>query len=152
MCNQSYSWKIIDYFTYKQIKKVLPILCEFFHILLWQWVSYRSNIAYYKHVGFTPKCIFKRKVYKEDNYFSFASNINKKWNWNRVHLINVIFSGGSKISTLNKVLLSQGVDLDRLWHAIDQVIVKTIISAWPILKHSYHACFPSHDMVSLLAF
>lgn len=53
----------------------------------------------------------------------------------------------SKISTLNKILLSQGVDLDRLWHAIDQVIVKTIISAWPILKHSYHACFPSHDMV-----
>ncbi|XP_026741426.1 tubulin polyglutamylase TTLL13-like isoform X2 [Trichoplusia ni] len=52
-----------------------------------------------------------------------------------------------KISTLNKILLSQGVDLDRLWHAIDQVIVKTIISAWPILKHSYHACFPSHDMV-----
>ncbi|XP_045450147.1 tubulin polyglutamylase TTLL13-like [Melitaea cinxia] len=52
-----------------------------------------------------------------------------------------------KISTLNKVLLSQGVDLDQLWHSIDQVIVKTIISAWPILKHSYHACFPSHDMV-----
>ncbi|XP_052742468.1 tubulin polyglutamylase TTLL13 [Bicyclus anynana] len=52
-----------------------------------------------------------------------------------------------KISTLNKLLLSQGVDLDRLWHSIDQVIVKTIISAWPILKHSYHACFPSHDMV-----
>lgn len=39
------------------------------------------------------------------------------------------------------------MDLDSLWHAIDQVIVKTIISAWPILKHSYHACFPSHDMV-----
>ncbi|XP_050676228.1 tubulin polyglutamylase TTLL13-like isoform X3 [Leptidea sinapis] len=52
-----------------------------------------------------------------------------------------------KISTLNKILISQGVDLDRLWHSIDQVIVKTIISAWPILKHSYHACFPSHDMV-----
>ncbi|XP_063829991.1 tubulin polyglutamylase TTLL13-like isoform X1 [Ostrinia nubilalis] len=52
-----------------------------------------------------------------------------------------------KISTLNKILVSQGIDLDRLWHSIDQVIVKTIISAWPILKHSYHACFPSHDMV-----
>ncbi|KAJ2949676.1 hypothetical protein O0L34_g15603 [Tuta absoluta] len=52
-----------------------------------------------------------------------------------------------KISTLNKILLSQGIDLDRLWHSVDQVIVKTIISAWPILKHSYHACFPSHDMV-----
>lgn len=52
-----------------------------------------------------------------------------------------------KISTLNKILLSQGVALDDVWRAIDQVIVKTIISAWPILKHSYHACFPSHDMV-----
>ncbi|GBP31585.1 Tubulin polyglutamylase TTLL6 [Eumeta japonica] len=52
-----------------------------------------------------------------------------------------------KISTLNKILASQGVDLDRLWASIDQVIVKTIIAAWPILKHSYHACFPSHDMI-----
>ncbi|XP_013170058.1 PREDICTED: tubulin polyglutamylase TTLL13-like [Papilio xuthus] len=52
-----------------------------------------------------------------------------------------------KISTLNKILLSQGVDLSRLWYSIDQVIVKTIIAAWPILKHSYHACFPSHDTV-----
>ncbi|CAH2049394.1 unnamed protein product, partial [Iphiclides podalirius] len=54
----------------------------------------------------------------------------------------------SKISTLNKILMSQGVDLSRLWYSIDQVIVKTIIAAWPILKHSYHACFPSHDTVN----
>ena len=26
------------------------------------------------------------------------------------------------------------------------MIVKTVISAQPILKHSYHACFPSHDI------
>ncbi|XP_048484691.1 tubulin polyglutamylase TTLL13 isoform X2 [Plutella xylostella] len=52
-----------------------------------------------------------------------------------------------KISTLNKILQSQGVNVEALWQSVDQVIVKTIISAWPILKHSYHACFPTHDMV-----
>ncbi|XP_041980586.1 tubulin polyglutamylase ttll6-like [Aricia agestis] len=52
-----------------------------------------------------------------------------------------------KISTLNKILKSQGVDVEGVWQSVDQVIVKTVIAAWPVLKHSYHACFPSHDTV-----
>lgn len=42
--------------------------------------------------------------------------------------------------------MAMGYDVRELWESIDEVIVKTVIAAWPILKHSYHACFPSHDL------
>jgi tubulin polyglutamylase TTLL6/13 len=32
-----------------------------------------------------------------------------------------------------------------MWSNVDDVIVKTVIAAHPILKHNYHACFPAHD-------
>lgn len=35
--------------------------------------------------------------------------------------------------------------MDELWHKIDEIIIKTIQAAYPILKHSYHTCFPMHD-------
>lgn len=52
-----------------------------------------------------------------------------------------------KISTLNRILATEGFDVAELWSNIDDVIVKTILSALPMLKHNYNASFPSHDMV-----
>jgi tubulin polyglutamylase TTLL6/13 len=56
---------------------------------------------------------------------------------------------GSKrrFSTLNRILSSEGYDIAELWSNIDDVIVKTIISAWPMLKHTYNASFPTHDII-----
>lgn len=50
-----------------------------------------------------------------------------------------------KISTLNKWLIAKDVDVDELWGKIDGVIIKTVLAAYPVLKHSYHACFSTHD-------
>lgn len=52
-----------------------------------------------------------------------------------------------KISTLNRILATEGFDVAELWSNIDDVIIKTILSALPMLKHNYSASFPSHDMV-----
>lgn len=49
-----------------------------------------------------------------------------------------------KLSTLNKHLESISCDTDKMWNDIEDVIIKTLISAHPILKHNYHTCFPSH--------
>lgn len=59
------------------------------------------------------------------------------------------YESGSKrkFSTLNKILSSEGYDVETLWANIDDVIVKTILSAWPMLKHNYLASFPNHDVV-----
>lgn len=46
---------------------------------------------------------------------------------------------------MNKWLKTKDVDVNELCQRIDEIIIKTISAAHPILKHSYHTCFPTHD-------
>ncbi|BFG03602.1 tubulin polyglutamylase TTLL13P [Drosophila madeirensis] len=57
--------------------------------------------------------------------------------------------GGSKrkLSAFNKWLLEHSYDVAEFWASVDDAIIKTIISAWPVLKHNYHVCFPRHDKI-----
>lgn len=84
-------------------------------------------------------------------------NLNQKY----MHLTNysinknsVTYSrdheAGSKrtFGALNRMLEADGHDVAHLWSNIDDLIVKTIISAWPVLSHSYRASFPLHDDIS----
>ncbi|XP_046399768.1 tubulin polyglutamylase TTLL6-like [Ischnura elegans] len=50
-----------------------------------------------------------------------------------------------KLSTLNKWLSNHGYDVAELWKKIDDVIIKTILSAYQTLKHNYWACFSSRN-------
>lgn len=52
-----------------------------------------------------------------------------------------------KLSTLNRILANEGYDVSELWANIDDVIIKTVLSALPMLKHNYNASFPAHDMI-----
>ncbi|KAJ8384209.1 hypothetical protein AAFF_G00207570 [Aldrovandia affinis] len=49
-----------------------------------------------------------------------------------------------KLSTFNKHLEAKSYDKDKIWRDIEDLIIKTLISAHPILKHNYHTCFPNH--------
>uniref|UniRef100_A0AAQ5XT82 Tubulin tyrosine ligase-like family, member 6 n=1 Tax=Amphiprion ocellaris TaxID=80972 RepID=A0AAQ5XT82_AMPOC len=49
-----------------------------------------------------------------------------------------------KLSTLNKHMESISCNTEKMWNDIEDVIIKTLISAHPILKHNYHTCFPNH--------
>ncbi|XP_049321096.1 tubulin polyglutamylase ttll6 isoform X1 [Astyanax mexicanus] len=49
-----------------------------------------------------------------------------------------------KLSTLNKHLEAMCYNTEKVWVDIEDVIIKTLISAHPILKHNYHTCFPNH--------
>ncbi|ESO89624.1 hypothetical protein LOTGIDRAFT_124780 [Lottia gigantea] len=53
---------------------------------------------------------------------------------------------GSKrrITTIMKYLKDKGHDVEKLWEDIDDVIIKTMISAHSVLKHNYRTCFPNH--------
>lgn len=53
-----------------------------------------------------------------------------------------------KLSTLNKLLESLGCNTEKMWSDIEDAVVKTLISAHPILKHNYHTCFPNHTTCS----
>lgn len=43
---------------------------------------------------------------------------------------------------------SHGHNLKQIWGDIEDMIIKTIISAHPIIKHNYHTCFPNHTLNS----
>ncbi|KAK9506683.1 hypothetical protein O3M35_008574 [Rhynocoris fuscipes] len=92
---------------------------------------------------------FATKRYKEPN----GANISNMY----MHLTNYSVNkhsrayvndaeGGSKrrISTINHWLMDRFYNTERLWKAVDDVIVKTVIVAVPTLKHSYQTCFPNH--------
>uniref|UniRef100_A0A1I8HYV3 Tubulin--tyrosine ligase-like protein 9 n=1 Tax=Macrostomum lignano TaxID=282301 RepID=A0A1I8HYV3_9PLAT len=47
-----------------------------------------------------------------------------------------------RISTINRWLAKNGHDVAKLWSDIDDVIIKTILSAHGVLRHNYRSCFP----------
>nr|XP_046487173.1 tubulin polyglutamylase TTLL13-like isoform X1 [Neodiprion pinetum] len=93
---------------------------------------------------------FATSRYKEptghntSNVFMHLTNyaVNKH---SRMYIVDDEAGSKRKISTLNKWLKMKEVDVDELWSRIDEVIIKTVLAAYPVLKHSYHTCFPTHD-------
>uniref|UniRef100_H2ZK35 TTL13 polyglutamylase n=1 Tax=Ciona savignyi TaxID=51511 RepID=H2ZK35_CIOSA len=49
-----------------------------------------------------------------------------------------------KLATVCQWLTDHGYDVKKMWDNIEDVIIKTLISAHPILKHNYRTCFPNH--------
>ncbi|XP_063781905.1 tubulin polyglutamylase TTLL13 [Pseudophryne corroboree] len=49
-----------------------------------------------------------------------------------------------KLSTLRTWLEENCYDTNKLWEDIEDAIIKTLLSAHPILKHNYRTCFPNH--------
>ncbi|XP_011053219.1 PREDICTED: tubulin polyglutamylase TTLL13-like [Acromyrmex echinatior] len=83
--------------------------------------------------------------YNISNMFMHLTNysVNKH---NRMYIIDDEIGSKRKISTLNKWFKTKNIDVDELWNKIDEIIIKTIIAAYPVLKHNYHACFSMHNM------
>ncbi|XP_054617816.1 tubulin polyglutamylase ttll6 isoform X4 [Dunckerocampus dactyliophorus] len=53
-----------------------------------------------------------------------------------------------KLSALIKQLEAACGDTDKLWSDVEDVIIKTLISVQPVLRHNYHTCFPSYAVGS----
>nr|CDS17693.1 tubulin polyglutamylase TTLL13 [Echinococcus granulosus] len=49
-----------------------------------------------------------------------------------------------RITTVNCWLIEHGYDVDKIWHDIDDVILKVLMSGLPVLRHNYRTCFPNH--------
>ncbi|XP_044014149.1 tubulin polyglutamylase TTLL13, partial [Aphidius gifuensis] len=83
--------------------------------------------------------------YNTSNVFMHLTNyaVNKH---SRMYVNDDEFGSKRKISTLNQILKINGCNVDELWSKIDEIIVKTILSAYPILKHNYKTCFSTHDL------
>ncbi|XP_052052542.1 tubulin polyglutamylase TTLL6 [Apodemus sylvaticus] len=65
------------------------------------------------------------------------------------NFIQDAYSGSKrKLSTFNTYMKTHGYDVEQIWRGIEDVIIKTLISAHPVIKHNYHTCFPSHTLNS----
>ncbi|GAB1296714.1 Tubulin polyglutamylase TTLL6 [Apodemus speciosus] len=65
------------------------------------------------------------------------------------NFIQDAYSGSKrKLSTFNAYMKTHGYDVEQIWRGIEDVIIKTLISAHPVIKHNYHTCFPSHTLNS----
>ncbi|XP_077481656.1 tubulin polyglutamylase ttll6 isoform X2 [Stigmatopora argus] len=53
-----------------------------------------------------------------------------------------------KLTTLIRQLEAFRADADKLWGDIEDMIIKTLISIQPVLKHNYRTCFPNHTLGS----
>lgn len=53
---------------------------------------------------------------------------------------------GSKrrLSTINQWFTDNGYSTKKIWATIEDVIIKTLVAAHPVLRHNYRSCFPSH--------
>uniref|UniRef100_A0A8C3GGY4 Tubulin polyglutamylase TTLL13 n=1 Tax=Cairina moschata TaxID=8855 RepID=A0A8C3GGY4_CAIMO len=49
-----------------------------------------------------------------------------------------------KLSTLNAWMMDNSYNTTKLWEDIEDIIIKTLISAHPVVKHNYQSCFPNH--------
>uniref|UniRef100_A0A0A9WX28 Tubulin polyglutamylase TTLL6 n=1 Tax=Lygus hesperus TaxID=30085 RepID=A0A0A9WX28_LYGHE len=49
-----------------------------------------------------------------------------------------------KLSTIHNWLVEHNYNAAKVWDAIDDVIVKTILTALPHMRYNYRVCFPSH--------
>eukprot|EP01006_Ploeotia_vitrea_P025637 TRINITY_DN58539_c0_g1_i1.p1 TRINITY_DN58539_c0_g1~~TRINITY_DN58539_c0_g1_i1.p1 ORF type:complete len:1417 (-),score=160.11 TRINITY_DN58539_c0_g1_i1:52-4302(-) len=64
------------------------------------------------------------------------------------------FSSGSKrdFRFLNQYLTSLGFDVGEMWHKVQDVIVKSVISIHHILRHVYRATLPEHSNLGTSCF
>ncbi|XP_060846125.1 tubulin polyglutamylase TTLL6-like [Rhopalosiphum padi] len=77
-----------------------------------------------------------------DRYMHLTNySVNK---CNKMYIDNEIFGSKRRITTLNNWLHAEGYDEKKIWNEIDDVIIKTIILAYPFVNRSYQTCFSSH--------
>uniref|UniRef100_A0A2I2Z548 Tubulin tyrosine ligase like 6 n=1 Tax=Gorilla gorilla gorilla TaxID=9595 RepID=A0A2I2Z548_GORGO len=53
-----------------------------------------------------------------------------------------------KLSTFSAYMEDHSYNVEQIWRDIEDVIIKTLISAHPIIRHNYHTCFPNHTLNS----
>ncbi|KAA3680367.1 tubulin polyglutamylase TTLL6/13 [Paragonimus westermani] len=58
--------------------------------------------------------------------------------------------GGTKrrVTTLNRWFIQNGYDLQKIWSDVDDVVIKTVLSGYGVLRHNYRTCFPNHVQAS----
>ncbi|XP_019494046.1 PREDICTED: tubulin polyglutamylase TTLL6 isoform X1 [Hipposideros armiger] len=128
---------IIDGFKFDLRVYVLMTSCDPLRIF-----AYSEGLVRFATTSYSPPCT--------DNLEDICMHLtNYSINKHSSNFIRDVHSGSKrKLSTFNMYMERHGYNVEQIWRDIEDVIVKTIISAHPIIKHNYHTCFPNHTLNS----
>ncbi|XP_054565254.1 tubulin polyglutamylase TTLL6 isoform X2 [Eptesicus fuscus] len=128
---------IIDGFKFDLRIYVLITSCDPLRIF-----TYKEGLARFATTSYSHPCT--------DNLDDICMHLtNYSINKHSSNFIQDSHSGSKrKLSTFNTYMESHGYNVEQIWRDIEDVIIKTIISAYPIIKHNYHTCFPNHTLNS----
>ncbi|XP_058531842.1 tubulin polyglutamylase TTLL6 [Ochotona princeps] len=128
---------IIDGFKFDLRIYVLITSCDPLRIFV-----YNEGLARFATTCYSHPCM--------DNLDDICMHLtNYSINKHSSNFIEDAHSGSKrKLSTFNLYMESHGHNLKQIWGDIEDMIIKTIISAHPIIKHNYHTCFPNHTLNS----
>ncbi|NXC22398.1 TTL13 polyglutamylase, partial [Corythaeola cristata] len=76
-----------------------------------------------------------------------SRNLVKKGSFKKTRVVSVALIScppHRKLSTLKAWMTDNSYNTTKLWEDIEDVIIKTLISAHPVVKHHYQSCFPKH--------
>lgn len=128
---------IIDGFKFDLRIYVLITSCDPLRIF-----TYKEGLARFATTSYSHPCT--------DNLDDICMHLtNYSINKHSSNFVQDSLSGSKrKLSTFNTYMESHGYNVEQIWRDIEDVIIKTIISAYPIIKHNYHTCFPNHTLNS----
>ncbi|KAB0367156.1 hypothetical protein FD755_020480 [Muntiacus reevesi] len=128
---------IIDGFKFDLRIYVLMTSCDPLRIFV-----YNEGLARFATTSYSHPCT--------DNLDDICMHLtNYSINKHSANFLQDAHSGSKrKLSTFNTYMESHGYNVAQIWRDVEDVIIKTIISAYPIIKHNYHTCFPHHTLNS----
>ncbi|XP_037666296.1 tubulin polyglutamylase TTLL6 isoform X2 [Choloepus didactylus] len=128
---------IIDGFKFDLRIYVLVTSCDPLRIFV-----YNEGLTRFATTSYSYPC--------SDNLDDICMHLtNYSINKHSSNFIRDAHSGSKrKLSTFNIHMENHGYNMEQIWRDIEDVIIKTIISAHPIIKHNYHTCFPNHTLNS----
>uniref|UniRef100_A0A8C6Y6J1 Tubulin tyrosine ligase like 13 n=1 Tax=Naja naja TaxID=35670 RepID=A0A8C6Y6J1_NAJNA len=95
-----------------------------------------------KEIKHGEHMICQQYISKDDICMHLTNYAINKHNENFVRDDNT--GSKRKLSTLNTWMREHSYDTAELWRDIEDIIIKTLIAAHPVLKHNYRTCFPHH--------
>uniref|UniRef100_A0A8C9PNI3 Tubulin tyrosine ligase like 6 n=1 Tax=Spermophilus dauricus TaxID=99837 RepID=A0A8C9PNI3_SPEDA len=128
---------IIDGFKFDLRIYVLVTSCDPLRIFV-----YKEGLVRFATTSYSYPCT--------DNLDDICMHLtNYSINKHSSNFIQDAYCGSKrKLSTFNTYMENHGFNVGQIWKAIEDVIIKTIISAYPVIKHNYHTCFPGHTLNS----
>ncbi|XP_077020778.1 tubulin polyglutamylase TTLL6 isoform X5 [Tamandua tetradactyla] len=128
---------IIDGFKFDLRIYVLVTSCDPLRIFV-----YNEGLARFATTSYSYPC--------SDNLDDICMHLtNYSINKHSSNFMQDAHSGSKrKLSSFNIHMETHGYNLEQIWRDIEDVVIKTIISAHPVIKHNYHTCFPNHTLNS----